>query len=186
MAQINYQPFDTKDFAAILQHLKFRSKQSNPYDLDSLSDMSEYAYDFIDHLNEVTGTTLSFDPTEADTLGFIYSLVWFDRFSARICENTASIETLMLEATQATSKDINAIVTHLNNDRSSVQLSYMQTMRVYDYLHEKLIDGNNLLRIMEGTSGEFFIYFTDRLECATRILRYLDWCYFSHNHSYAD
>lgn len=175
------------DFAVILKHIKKRFQQQCSANQSSILDIKELVgslfEDFADLCPEVKADVKDY---EIETTGLIYVMVWLESYSLVVCSQTQMDAKKIIEKAILMSNDkIRTIKASIDHENIPCPVTFTAATRIYDAYHERLIDGENLLRITERSGKEGFIRFLDKLECTTRTFRYLDWNYFNNNSSYA-
>lgn len=186
-----YSPIPTVDFSVILAHLNARKNNSNDYDdVNAIESAEELTLGFIESLqDQYPNIAIIQKPGEYGTTGFVYMLMWFDRFSFNLAK---SHESTLNDLVMNTSLEVNALIkesvqalTDKNMPNMSIcregtetMDSYLQMIRIYDVFLENVMDGENLFRLMKKTSDQFFLDFTKQIENAGRSLRNMNNQYF--------
>lgn len=177
------------DFAVILKHIEFRFAKANhsEADLSSMSDIKELVSDLIEDINE---TCLIAKPDiqsyEIDTTGLIYCLIWLESYSFALCGLEDFVKSSAFDkATLLANDKFLSVKKSIDHENVPCLVPFTTALRIYDAVHERLIDAENVLRIAEQAGSEQLVYFINKLEGTTRTFRYLDWNYYNQCYSYS-
>ena len=171
------------DFAVILNFISNKVNRTNDNgDLASVNDFREFTLEMLNSISELSHNVVpNQDILKTNANSFIYCLLWLQSFSVN---HDLSHGSSFESATTLANQMMPLVIDAANDSKLPCVITFTTVIRLYDSFHERMIDSDNIVHIMNHGGTEQIKFFLDMLEAATRIFRYMDWNYFNSLYSF--